>query len=470
VAKTFNHFFFPFIHEVDAPNVPAWVADTVWYQIFPERFHNGDPALSPSGAADWERGKPAWQNFFGGDLPGIHQKLAYLHDLGVTGIFLNPVFKAPSNHKYDTEDYFTIDEHFGTLQDLKDLVKDAHALGIRVMLDAVFNHIGARHSFWQDVLKKQEKSVYCDYFHIHHFPVAATYTNTDDIPFDTFAMAARMPKWNTENPQARRYLLDAAVYWIRECDIDGWRLDVSNEVSFDFWRAFAAEVRAIKKDFYVVGEMWHEASDWINPGYFDAAMNYPLGFAIADFFLKKSITPEAFTGRLFQALSRYSDMHNRVAFNLLDSHDTARALTVADGDKLALRNAFAMLFLLPGSPCVYYGTEMGMSGGGDPECRAPMIWKENRQDKELLGFFKKLLAFRREYREIIDCGSIRYLMRDGVPYWEISGGGHRLTAVYAGNALPDGTVFAKTLGRKVLHTGQTDTDSIPPNSMAVYYT
>jgi glycosidase len=468
-VRNYNHFFFPFIHEVDAPRVPSWVPDTVWYQIFPERFYNGDPSLSPPKTEDWERGKPGHANFFGGDLPGIRQRLGYLRDLGITGIFLNPVFKAPSNHKYDTEDYFAIDGHFGGPEDLKGLVEDAHALGIRVMLDGVFNHTGEKHPFWQDVLKHQGKSVYRDYFHIHRFPVKERYPDPEKMSFDTFALDPRMPKWNTENPQARRYLLDAAVYWIRECNIDGWRLDVSDEVSLDFWRAFAEETRAVKEDLYLVGEMWHDASNWINPGYFNAVMNYPLGFAVADFFARKTIGAEEFTRRLFRVLSRYSDLHNSLAFNLLDSHDTARILTAAGGDKLALRNAFTMLFLLPGSPCLYYGTEVGMAGGGDPECRGPMVWQEERQDRELLAFFKALIALRGEHRGLIKEGAMSYGTRQGAACWEIRREGRGLAAVYAGDRALDSGELEKELGRPVLCTGQITEGNIPPRSMAVYY-
>ncbi|MDR3166460.1 MAG: glycoside hydrolase family 13 protein [Treponema sp.] len=469
VTRNFNHFFFPFIHEVDAPDAPSWVSDTVWYQIFPERFFNGDPSLSPSKTADWDRDAPEPANFFGGDLPGIRQKLDYLADLGITGIFLNPVFKAPSNHKYDTEDYFTVDEHFGTLDDLKGLVKDAHARGIRVMLDAVFNHIGQSHPFWQDVLKNQEKSVYRDYFHIHRFPVKDHYPKADKIPFDTFALSARMPKWNTENPQARRYLLDAAVYWIRECDIDGWRLDVSDEVSLDFWRAFAGEVRALKPDLYILGEMWHDASNWINPGYFNAAMNYPLGFAVADFFLRKTVGLAEFNERLFRALRRYSDFHNRVAFNLLDSHDTQRSLTVAEGDKLALRNAFTLLFLLPGSPCLYYGTELGMTGGGDPECRKPMVWDEKQQDRDLLAFFKGLIKLRYKHLGLIKQGLMTYQPFEGADSWELGDGKKSITVVYTGDKPLDAAVCESRLGRNILYTSHLVQGAIPPHSMAVYY-
>jgi glycosidase len=470
LREVFNYFFFPYIHEVDAPSVPQWVKDTVWYQIFPERFCNGNPSISPEKTADWENDRPGHTSFFGGDIPGIIQKLGHLKDLGVTGIFLTPVFKSPSTHKYDTEDYFTIDEHFGDMQDLRDLTQKAHALGIRVMLDAVFNHIGDTHPFWQDVLKNQEKSAYRDYFHIREFPVKSRYTDTRRMGYDTFGFTSRMPKWNTENPEARKYLLEAAEYWIRECDIDGWRLDVSNEVSFDFWAAFVRRVRSVKDDFYILGEMWHDASSWINGGYFTAAMNYPLGFAITDFFLKKKIDAGAFTERMFRALSRYGDLHNQAAFNLLDSHDTKRVLTLAGGNREAVKNAFTLLFLLPGSPCIYYGTEIGMPGGdGDPDNRGPMIWDEKKQDRELFAFFKKLIAVRYEYPEIISQGKITYKKAMGLDCWEFSGGSGRLSAVYTGELSADSDSLERIYGRGILFTGQITKGSIPPQTVAVYY-
>jgi neopullulanase len=426
-----NHFFVPFVHDVDAADVPAWARHTVWYQIFPDRFCQGNPAISPPHIENWETGVPAHRNFFGGDLAGILQKLCWLEDLGISGIYLTPVFKSPSNHKYNTQDYFAVDEHFGDTRLLKDLVAEAHRRGMRVMLDAVFNHAGDAHPFWQDVLKNQERSLYKDYFHIYRFPVKTVYPRGEDnLDYTTFAYHPGMPKWNTENPGARKYLLDAAAHWIRECDIDGWRLDVANEVSLDFWREFSTLTRSLKKDFYILGEVWHDASAWINPGYFDAAMNYPLEYAVSDFFLAKKISAARFTERLFSALSRYSDMHNRVAFNLLDSHDTDRVLTRAKGDKQALRNAFTMLFLLPGSPCIYYGTEIGMTGGGDPDNRRPMIWDEARQDTDLRRFFRNLIAFRKKFFAIIDKAVIEYIHKDTVHCWKFSGEGAALTAVY----------------------------------------
>jgi len=430
-----NLFFFPFVHNVDALQVPDWAGNTCWYQIFPERFFNGNPALSPLNTEDWETGIPKYNSFFGGDLEGIIQKLPYLQDLGVTGIYLTPVFESPSNHKYNIQDYFAIDPHFGNTATLKELVSKAHTMGMKVMLDAVFNHIGSKHPFWQDVLKNQEKSQYKDYFHIRSFPVLETYPSRETLNYDTFAFATGMPKWNTENPEARKHLIDSALHWIKECDIDGWRLDVSDEVSFSFWREFKDAVTALKPDFYVLGEIWHDPSKWLNGQYFDAVMNYPLGNAIRDMFVTKKLAPDAFSQELFAKLMKFSDIHSQVQFNLLDSHDTARILTQADGNKLALKNAFLFMLLMKGAPCIYYGTEIGMEGAHDPDCRRPMIWDTSRQDQALAGFFKRLIALRKEYNTLLQNADITYARDKDLCRWSLQADGSRLDIVYnAGNA------------------------------------
>jgi glycosidase len=462
VNQPHNHFVYPFVHSIDSPPIPGWAEHTVWYQIFPERFCNGNPALSPPVIEDWESGKPAHGNFFGGDLAGIRQKLSYLEQLGINGIYLTPVFQSPSNHKYDTQDYFAVDKHFGSLLELKTLVAEAHSRGIKVMLDAVFNHIGNQHPFWQDILKYQEKSKFGDYFYIHSFPVKETH----DVNYDTFAFSPRMPKWNTESPNVRSYLLDAAAYWIRECDIDGWRLDVANEVSLDFWKDFSRLVRSLKKDFYITGEVWHDASNWINSGLFDAVMNYPLNFAVSDYFLKKKMNAVQFTNKLISALTRYSDLHNRIAFNLLDSHDTDRALTKAGGNKLALRNAFTMLFLLPGSPCLYYGTEVGMEGGGDPDNRRPMVWNEAKQDKDLLHFFQKLIAFRKNYFPLISNCLMEYKEMGQAHCWKFSNGKEALAVLYTEQSPLQNFYIPGVL---LFSTADFDSGTLPPYSMAVYH-
>ena len=473
VNRAHGHFVYPFVHGIDAPKTPEWVEGIVWYQIFPDRFRRGAPSHDPGTAfEDWETGKPEYRSFFGGNLAGIAEKLPWLAELGIGGLYLTPVFKSPSNHKYNTEDYFAVDPGFGDTGDLRELVRQAHRLGIRVMLDGVFNHAGDTHPFWQDVLEKQEGSPYKDYFHVRRFPVrrAGPEAAPRDLDFHAFAWVARMPKWNTENPDARRYLLEAAAHWIKECDIDGWRLDVANEVSLDFWREFSGLVRSLKKDFYVLGEIWHDASNWINSGLFDAVMNYPLGRAVSSCFLERKASPRDFTERLFAVLNRYGDSRNRVGFNLLDSHDTDRALTRAGGDRQALRNAFTMMFLLPGSPCVYYGTEVGMEGEGDPDCRRPMIWDEKKQDGALRNFFRELIALRGKHLNIIRNAEISYSAArsdDGgiVHFWNFSRGDESLVAVYYEGKTPHKPAAppgAPAFGCK-------ETGEIQPRTVSVYH-
>ncbi|MCL2604855.1 MAG: glycoside hydrolase family 13 protein [Defluviitaleaceae bacterium] len=423
-------FFFPFVHEIDAPKTPEWASETVWYQIFPERFRNGDPSISPAETEDWETGSPKPRNFFGGDLRGIIDKLPYLRELGVTGLYLTPIFHSPSNHKYDTQDYFAVDPHFGDTQTLKELVTKAHASGMKVMLDAVFNHIGRLHPFWQDVIKNQKKSKYRDYFHIRSFPVKEKFEKPSDLTYDTFAFVPGMPKWNTENPEARQYLIDVALYWIKECGIDGWRLDVSDEVSFSFWRALREAVDAVKPDFYLLGEVWHDPSKWLHGGYFDAVMNYPLGHLIRDLFLTQKIKPDVFTQKLFSKLNNFSDTHNRIQYNLMDSHDTVRVLTQANGDKHAMKNAFTFLFMMKGAPSVYYGTEVGMEGNGDPGSRGPMVWDSARQDKDLMAFFKNIIALRKKYHALIQNADIIYTRQKNICRWKLSDGSDMLDIIY----------------------------------------
>ena len=462
VSKPHNHFYFPFIHEVDAIRLPKWAENVCWYQIFPDRFFNGDTSINPPDCEKWEDGVPKLRNFFGGDIRGIIMKLPYLLELGITGIYLTPVFKSPSNHKYDTSDYLLIDKHFGSLEDFKELVARAHKIGIKVMMDAVFNHAGSKHPFWQDVLKNQEKSVYKDYFHIKSFPVKEEYAHRDELNFDTFAFTPRMPKWNTENPAARKYLIDAALFWVNECDIDAWRLDVSDEVSFSFWREFRAELKKAKPEIYILGELWHNPSKWLSGGYFDAVMNYPLGRVIRDFFLTKELPAEVFCENLMKNLFKHSDIHSKIQFNLLDSHDTARALTLAGGCKKSLKNAFIFMLFMKGAPCIYYGTEVGMDGRGDPDCRKPMVWNEKKQDRELFGFFINLLKLRREYEKLIQNASIEYKHSGNMHYWHLSYNSKGLTIAYN-----DGNANKKIDGKILIGTSSME-KHVPPKSVVVY--
>lgn len=405
----------PYLHASDAFTAPEWVKQTVWYQIFPERFANGNPALSPANAKKWDATiAPKSRDFFGGDLQGIYDKLDYLQDLGVNGLYLCPIFEAATNHKYDTVDYYQIDQHFGDKELFKRLVDEAHARGMRIMLDAVFNHLGYHSPQWQDVIAKGADSPYADWFHIDRFPVesAPVQINCEAKPgslnYETFAFAVNLPKLRTTNPEVKRHLLDIATYWIREFNIDGWRLDVANEVDHQFWKEFRQEVLELKPDLYILGEIWHTSQAWLNGDEFHAVMNYAFTHHMKHYFLQKLTTPTQMIERLNARQLLYRQQTNEVMFNLLDSHDTERIMTTAGGDTHRVKAALACLFAQKGSPCIYYGTEVGLIGRHDPDCRRVMPWDEGQQDRDLLAFVTQLIHLRRQYWRLFAEGVHRY--------------------------------------------------------------
>ena len=401
-----NGFKIPYIHEIDACHVPDWVAKTVWYQIFPERFANGNAELSPEGALDWDSSiTPKTTDFFGGDLQGIIDHLDYLQELGITGLYLCPIFESPSNHKYNTTDYFEIDRHFGDKETFRQLVEQAHLRGMKVMLDAVFNHIGDQSAQWQDVLEHGENSAYKDWFHIQEFPVTNDkLMNPKELPYHTFAFASYMPKLNTANPEVKDYLLNVATYWIEYFDIDAWRLDVANEVDHQFWRDFRKAVLAKKPDLYILGEVWHTSQPWLNGDEFHAVMNYPLSDSIKDYFLSRSKKTSQFIAEINCQSMYYKQQISEVMFNLLDSHDTERILTTAKGDIQLVKSALAFLFLQRGTPCIYYGTELELGGGMDPDCRRVMPWDRVSDSNDMLNFMKNLIQLRKDVADIIQHG------------------------------------------------------------------
>lgn len=406
-----TYFRMPYFQDIDAFHALKWVEQTVWYQIFPERFANGDSTNDPQDTKPWNPNEhPRRQDFYGGDLQGVINHLDYLKQLGVNGLYFNPIFKAPSNHKYDTQDYYQIDPHFGDAKLFKKLVEQAHQRGMRVMLDAVFNHIGDQSPMWQDVLKNGQDSKYADWFHINRFPV--TYTPTDnfefakDATYDTFDYTPHMPKLNTANPKVQDWLLDIAGYWVREFDIDAWRLDVANEIDHHFWRRFHNEMLTLKDDFYILGEIWHSAQPWLNGDEFTGVMNYDYTGAIINHFIKHELSSQGLVDRLSHQLMLYRDQTNAMMFNVLDSHDTARIMTLANEDDQLVRQTLAFTFLQPGSPSIYYGTEYGMTGGNDPDCRKPMNWYPDAKAMAMHDFVRDLIKWRKEHWQLIAQGTI----------------------------------------------------------------
>ena len=369
---------------------PAWVQDAVFYQIFPERFANGDRSNDPPEVAGWDC-LPTRENFFGGDLQGIIAHLDYIVDLGVTALYLTPVFAARSNHKYDTSDYLTVDPAFGSTELLRRLVEACHRQGLRVVLDAVFNHCGDGFWAFQDVVAHGAQSPYAQWFQSVNHPV-----RSEPLSYQTCGGAAFLPKLNLANRDVRDHLLHVAQYWIRTCDIDGWRLDVPWKAPMDFWREFRAAVKAVKPDAYIAGETWRDTAYWLAGDTCDGVMNYPLRDCILDYCLRDAMDAEDFdhfTARLRQVHGQ-ADAAN---LNLLGSHDTPRLMTLSAGNVQRAMLAAVLQFTLPGVPMVYYGDEIGMLGENDPDCRRTMRWDSLEWNQDMRALVRTLATARRRH-------------------------------------------------------------------------
>lgn len=370
-------FTYPWMNPADIPRTPGWVNDTVWYQIFIDRFCNGNKELDPGNVKPWRSPDKSvkYYEYFGGDLPGITSKLDYLSSLGITGLYLTPVCKGRSNHKYDTVSYTRLDPHFGNDNDMKELVKNAHEHGIRVMMDGVFNHTGNFFKPWKDVEKNGPDSKYFDWFIINHWPFNAFGKNSKAGNYYTFAFFDGMPKLNTNNPKVINYIIKVLTSWINKYDIDGIRLDVAGEISHALCKQIHTKLKAIKPDFYILGELWHDSTPWLRGDEFDSVMNYPFADSLNDFWADKTKTSLDFEYSINRCFTMYPLQINRVLFNLLDSHDTIRLIT-----KLKSLPRFyqqlAVLFTMPGTVCIYYGTEIALEGSYDPDCRRCMPWEK----------------------------------------------------------------------------------------------
>lgn len=380
-----------FSEETSRVIAPAWVKDAIFYQIFPERFANGDKSNDPPGVEAWG-GRPQSKNYFGGDLQGIIDNLDYISFLGVNCLYLNPIFWSTSNHKYHAKDYLTIDPHFGDEKVFKQLVDACHARGIRIILDGVFNHTGVDFFAFEDIKKNGQKSRYVDWYNIYSFPVASPRKPN----YEAWWGYGDLPKLMTHNPEVREYLFNVTRHWM-SFGIDGWRLDVPNEIPHPFWVAWREMVKSINPDAYIVGEIWDNAAPWLHGDQFDAVMNYRFRGACLDFFVKRNSSASQFRDTLLDILDDHPQDANFAMQNLLGSHDTERFLTLCNGNKELMTLVWAFQMTYIGAPMVYYGDEIGMTGGKDPGCRGTMVWDENKRDNNLLATMRNLIVLRNHY-------------------------------------------------------------------------
>lgn len=393
-------FTYPWMNPADIIRTPDWVNDTVWYQIFIDRFCNGNKELDPKNVKPWRSPDKSvkYYEYFGGDLPGITSKLDYLSSLGITGLYLTPICKGRSNHKYDTVSYTRLDPHFGNDEDMKELVRSAHEHGIRVMMDGVFNHTGAFFKPWKDVEKNGPDSKYFDWFIINHWPFNPFGNNSKAGNYYTFAFFDGMPKLNTNNPKVINYIIKVLTSWITKYDIDGIRLDVAGEISHALCKQIHTKLKAIKPDFYILGELWHDSTPWLRGDEFDSVMNYPFADSLNDFWADKTKTSLDFEYSINRCFTMYPLQINRVLFNLLDSHDTIRLIT-----KLKSLPQFyqqlAVLFTMPGTVCIYYGTEIALEGSYDPDCRRCMLWEKIMKGEyyDKITIIKNLINLRKNH-------------------------------------------------------------------------
>jgi cyclomaltodextrinase len=425
--------------------VPGWVKDAIFYQIFPDRFARSQRMPDP-GFETWDS-HPTPHGFKGGDLYGIIEKLDYLQELGINAIYLNPVFTSASNHRYHTYDYYNVDPLLGGNEALKQLLDEAHKRKIRLILDGVFNH--ASRGFWQfhHVLESGAASPYKDWFHFdtdrlngrkhwgaypspHEQKALQHEDSLHAIGYRAWWNLPALPKFNTRSIAVREFLFGVAEYWIR-FGIDGWRLDVPGEIDDDsFWQEFCRRVRAVNPEAYIVGEIWHEAQRWLQGDQFDAVMNYLFTAAALGFFAHsrhnmnminqagglhgrvRDMNAIDFANEVDRLLNLYKPEIAYAQLNLLDSHDMPRFLSCVGGDRAALKLAWLFVFTMPGAPCIFYGDEIGLDGGQDPECRKAFPWDESRWDKDLYDYSRSCITLRNT-QPALRQGDYRRLIAEG---------------------------------------------------------
>ncbi|MGM0420288.1 MAG: alpha amylase N-terminal ig-like domain-containing protein [Bacillota bacterium] len=443
-------------------STPSWIYDAVFYQIFPDRFANGssdnDPQLLElyeDNETRYESYIPAWDQgikpsddpvpsaelvvdgdnsinpqagyyvFYGGDLFGVENKIPYLKGLGINTIYFNPIFKASANHRYNTAGYEFIDENLAypgeqekSQEYFVELVDKLEDAGIKVILDGVFNHVGYEHWAFQDLVEKGEDSEYVDWFTIHDFPIIPLAEQSESVEpnYEGWWGYGHMPELNLQNPEVKEYIFEITEKWL-DMGISGWRLDVPMDVKAtdpDFWKEWREFVKDYDEEIYLTGEVWDNAQNYLEGDEFDGVMNYRFRDRVFKFVGQSDITAPEFHNQMMKLFFDYPEQAVFSLQNLLGSHDTRRYLTMLKGNKARFRLSMFLQFTYPGSPMIYYGDEIGMEGGEDPDNRRTMIWEDRgyvEPDEEIKDYVINLIQLRKD-ESALRQGSIQLIETD----------------------------------------------------------
>lgn len=476
-------------------DVPEWAKGAVIYQIFPDRFANGDASNDPPDVRPWPEA-PQARTFQGGDLDGIVQNLDHLERLGVDAVYLNPIFSSPSNHRYDTVDYRQVDPMLGGNSALTRLVDAAHHRHIRVILDASFNHCHPRFFAFADLIERGSRSPYRDWFVVNEWPIkirvrpgrghwssqwVSVWAAQTGIPveevttpgppveptYEAWYSVPTMPRVNLANPEAREYMLETAAHWITEYGVDGWRMDVARYVDPDFWDDFRVRVRKARSDSYLVSEIFGDVSPWLEGDRFDATMNYTFRSLCVSFLARAEIDAQTFADRATTLYHQYGADTTLVNHNLIGSHDRPRFLTEAGGEEWRLRLATVFQLTFPGAPGLYYGDEVALAGGEDPECRHTFPW-ETVDRADLVETISSLTRLRRRL-SALRFGGFRVLGVQGstVVFERRHGWSRVVVAINAGSRRTRVPISVKQV---VWGDGSVESDAIdvPARSAAIF--
>lgn len=430
---------------------PDWAKDAIYYQIFVDRFYNGNTKNDvkdneymfpypedPSNQYNTKVKAMKWgdlpeqpaknRDFFGGDIEGVRQKLPYLQSIGVNTIYFNPIFTSPSNHKYDTQDYRTIDPHFASNEEFKSFVKEAHSKGFKVVIDGVFNHTGSWHRWFNRPSKfdtvgafQDKSSPWIDFYSFSKWPSEyISWWGFDTLPKLNYA-SSKLRGEIYSNPDS------IAKSWITDYGIDGWRLDVPNEAGpnggsddHSIWKGFRQAVKSVNPNAVIQGELWKNAQPYLQGDQFDGVMNYE-GFADAvstyvnegntiETTQREKITPTTFDTWIRSIMAKTPTQSNQVVMNLLSSHDTSRFTYRSKEDKWKMYEALIFQMTFVGAPMTYYGDEIGMTGSKDPDCRRAFNWNFDKGD-HLPQLYKKMTQLRKN-NSALRRGSFETLLTD----------------------------------------------------------